>query len=309
MFAAIALTACSTVSAPLQEMPTCTSKLAGQAGAVDLSMTAGSGRRVPTTVFFPGSAGTYPIIAFSHGAFAAPRRYDAMLSPLAAAGYIVIAPMHRDSEEFGLDKAPSQQEVWATRNKDLTLALSLPSEVRSMLENRGIVPNDSAKVAMGHSYGALIAQLAGGARALIPVGAGSDAQSGDEAAKLRSVIAWSPPGPTPGMMADTGWASMAAPSLTITGTKDVLPGFIDDWQAHTSSFDAAPSGKKALWVGEDVDHYFGGAFGRIKPIDTQTRRLFARALQRTAQFLDRTTGDQTPCQLPASFEGESFKEG
>ena len=270
-----------------------------------MNVEASDGRQVPMTVFHPTSAGPYDVIAFSHGAFATPERYNAILRPIAAAGYIVIAPMHRDSEEFPSQPKPSQSEVWETRNQDLALAMSIPAGLRIALEQLHIYPRDARPVAMGHSYGALIAQLSGGAKAAQPTGT----KPSQEETMASAVIAWSPPGPMPGMMEKSGWASVAVPNLTITGTKDVLPGFIDDWQLHTESFINAPSGNKSLWVGEGIDHYFGGAFGRIKRVSDDHERLFRNALERTVAFLDQSVGVRPACQMPASTSGVRFQSG
>ncbi|MEM8724685.1 MAG: hypothetical protein AAGE86_04095, partial [Pseudomonadota bacterium] len=94
--------------------------------AFEASVLSETGRQIPTMVLHPEEPGTYPLIVFSHGAFAAPDRYLKMLGPLSAAGNIVIAPMHVDSEEFERAQRPGAAETWQTRNEDVKLALSLP---------------------------------------------------------------------------------------------------------------------------------------------------------------------------------------
>ena len=233
----------------------------------ETTVTAADGRAVPMTIIAPVKRGRYPLIAFSHGNFAAPARYRAMLDPIAAAGYVIAAPMHVDSELMPRDKPPAQQRVWQTRNEDLALALAATP------------PNADRRrrAVMGHSYGALNAQIASGAVAI------------DGPARLRvrprAVIAWSPPGPLPGLIEASGWSSIATPSLTITGTRDVLPGFIDNWELHRTAHDNTPRGKRWLWVGTDVDHYFGGMFGRERPAAAEDKRLFDRAIATAIAFL------------------------
>ena len=56
------------------------------------------GRTVQHTLWQPERAGSYPLMVFSHGAFSAPQRYDALLSELAGMGFVVAAPLHIDSE-------------------------------------------------------------------------------------------------------------------------------------------------------------------------------------------------------------------
>lgn len=268
----------------------------------------GKDRAVEFTVFAPIKAGAYPLIAFSHGAFAAPDRYTEMLEPLAGAGFIVLAPMHVDSEDYpraqGETERPPHPITWATRNEDYALALDPSGAVVTALGAKGLALDAQRKVALGHSYGALIAQLPGGAKAFEPDGS----QVNRTNVNVDAVVGWSPPGPMPGFMANEGWSSLTAPSLTLTGTADILPGFIDDWKAHKASHDFAPEGQRALWVGEGVDHYFGGVFGRVKPVSDQERALFGRALATTLHFIETRSDVSQPCQLGAPIPGETFEE-
>ncbi len=271
-------------------------------------ITGADNRTIPLTIHAPLEPGTYPLIAFSHGAFAAPDRYSALLEPLAAAGFIVIAPMHIDSEDYpraqGEPERPPHPVTWATRNEDFALALDPPGPLRELLAKSGLALDPERRIALGHSYGGLIAQLPGGALAFEPDGT----QVSRANPAVDAVIAWSPPGAMPGLMAQEGWASLTAPSLTITGTADILPGFIDDWQAHTASHEHAPQGRRALWVGEGIDHYFGGVFGRVKPPSERERALFDRALATTLHFIESRSGASPACWLGGSVPGESYQE-
>lgn len=252
----------------------------------ETSLTASGGRAVPMTIIAPIKPGRYPLIAFSHGAFAAPSRYRAMLDPIAAAGYIIVAPMHVDSELMPHDKPPSQQYVWLTRNEDLALALAATP------------PNADRRrrAAMGHSYGALNAQVAAGA-----VPANPPERPG---ALPQALVAWSPPGPFPGLIEASGWSSITTPSLTITGTSDVMPGFIDNWELHRAGYDNTPRGKRWLWVGTGINHYFGGMFGREKPASPQDKRLFDRAIATTIAFLDMSFKRRNGCPVGDAVPGE-----
>ena len=54
-----------------------------------------SSRSIPTTVLYPTGAPTgtrFPVLVFGHGLGASPKPYLALLSPIASAGYIVVAP-------------------------------------------------------------------------------------------------------------------------------------------------------------------------------------------------------------------------
>lgn len=256
----------------------------------ETSMTAPNGRAVPMTIIAPTGRGRYPVIAFSHGNFAAPSRYRAMLDPVAAAGYVVVAPMHVDSELMPHDKPPSQATVWQTRNEDLALALAATPR-NADRRRRGV---------MGHSYGALNAQVAAGA---VPANPPSSRSS----ALPQTLVAWSPPGPFPGLIEPAGWSSIATPALSITGTADILPGFIDKWELHKVAHEQTPKGNRWLWVGNGINHYFGGMFGREKPASPDDQRLFARAVATTVAFLDKSFNRRRACPLGQAVAGEMLE--
>ena len=279
----------------------CKDRLAGEAQEFNLMAETADGRQVPITVFAPATGGMYPLAAFSHGAFAAPDRYRAMLEPLAAAGFVVAAPMHVDSEDFAHEVPPSQSETWLTRNADMALALAPPSSVIDELRNRDLSLDPERTAAFGHSYGALIAQLTAGAQATEPSGVSPDRRN----SAVNVVVGWSPPGPVPGFIEAEGWNSLAVPSLTITGTTDVFASSTDGWQVHAASYENAPSGLGALWVGEGIDHYSGGMFGREKPTAAASQRLFKQALEVSLEFLESGVGADNPCLLGEAIEGET----
>lgn len=257
--------------------------------AKESTLIAPGGRAVPVTIIAPSKPGRYPLIAFSHGNFSAPSRYRAMLDPIAAAGYVIVAPMHVDSELMPRGTPPSQEYVWQTRNEDFALALA------AKLAN----VDPRSRAAMGHSYGALNAQIAAGAR---PANAPTMPQMAPQ-----TLVAWSPPGPYPGMIAPRDWSTISTPSLTITGTSDILPGFIDDWQAHKVAHDNTPKGKRWLWVGAEIDHYFGGMFGREKAASGDENRLFGRAIATTIAFLDKSLKKRRPCPVGDVIAGETLE--
>jgi dienelactone hydrolase len=255
----------------------------------EIMIAATGGRVVPVTIIGPTKPGRYPLIAFSHGNFAAPSRYRAMLYPIAAAGYVVVAPMHVDSELMKHDKPPSQQFVWQSRNEDMALALAATP----------VNTDPKRRAAMGHSYGALNAQIA----------AGATPANGPEKLKLlpQSLVAWSPPGPFPGLIEAKDWSTISTPSLTITGTSDILPGFVDQWELHRTAHDNTPKGKRWLWVGTGINHYFGGMFGREKPASSDEKRLFDRAIATTIAFLGKSLKQPNACPVGNTVSGEMLQ--
>lgn len=281
-------------------------KSCAQAGTFPVAIekrdiSAPDGRVVPFEIIRPDKPGTYPFLIFSHGANASPDRYLAMLHPIAAAGYIVAAPMHMDSEDMQNDVKPDREKIWLSRGEDIMLGLSRPASLSEQLAKSGIAIDADRIGAIGHSYGALLVQLVGGAKSGMPTPLVRDPQ-------VRAIVAYSPPGALPPMMKQSGWASMAVPSLTITGTADILPGFADDWRVRRQAFDNAPQGSRSLWIGKDIDHYFGGVFGREKPADDNSKALFDRSIATSIAFFDRHLDVANPCAVGPAIEGETLIE-
>jgi len=243
-----------------------------------------NGHQYSTAIFHPNKPGKYPLVIFSHGNFGSPDRYHKLLKPIAVAGYILVAPIHQDAEILALDPKPTPDRIWQTRNNEIAHLGSIPSQLSDLLIPMGTNIDRNNIAVMGHSYGALIAQLAAGAVASDPGGS----RPNRKLAGVDALVAFSPPGRLPNTIDAKGWSSIDVPSLTVTGSADILPGFIDDWRLHKAGYEATPKGARWLWVGKGVDHYFGGSFGREKPVEPEIAELFDHALAATIQFLDRT---------------------
>ncbi len=247
----------------------------------------GAGERPIDVTLFTAERGCddCTLIVFSHGAFSAPERYTAILEPWVRSGFVVAAPMHVDSELHAARADYSGNDWVRTRVEDYERSVAA---LRRDGVGRSDVRLSGTVIAAGHSFGALIAQLAAGAELDPAVGVASAATD----ARPIGVIALSPPGPMDNYMSATGWSKVERPSLVVTGTADVLPNFVPEWELHTVSYDAAPAGSAYLAVFDDIDHYFNGAFGRPGPdgyvSNTETAMLntlvvdFMRALERGA---------------------------
>lgn len=245
-------------------------------------LAASGDRAVDVTICAPLDLPDDPIgIVFSHGANAAPSRYGVLLTHWARAGLVVCAPMHLDSEEHAARIIDNPSKVRRTRVEDFALV--------SAALARGIagLPPITRHAAVGHSYGALIAQVAGGA-ALDPT-AEVGSFSGPEPF---CVVALSPPPPMPRVIDAAGWSRCVVPMLCVTGTADVMPGFVDDWRQHLVSCDAAPRGVSMVF--ERMDHYFDGAFGRLRPGDAQRGEAVERLNTGVVGFIHACAGLSTP---------------
>ncbi len=257
-------------------------------------MTTSDGHQFTLELIHPTLTGEYPLVLFSSGAFGSPDRYRKLLMPIAEAGYVIAAPIHRDAEVLALDPQPGPQEVWQTRNSEIAYLATAQDQIERLLEGTDISLAEGDLAVMGHSYGALIAQLGAGAIATEPDGSQPDGTLPE----LDALVAFSPPGPIADRIDSEGWASIAVPSLTVTGTEDTLPGFIDDWRLHLVGHEATPEGARWLWIGDDVDHYFGGSFGREKPVEPEIEMLFNHAVATTIAFLDLHLNDAPPPTSP-----------
>jgi len=208
------------------------------------------GRNISTRVLTPDGCMDCPLVIFSHGANAAYDRYDALVVPLAQAGYRVAIPNHTDSEDH-FERAAYTPTDW------------LPTRV----EDYNIIAEQydtSFRIAAGHSFGAMIAQIAGGAEMSSDIKIDPEYLPG-------AVLAYSPPGPIPNYIDSEGWSKMKVPSLITTGTKDIVPMMADQWELHLASHEAAPLGTSFALIYANMDHYMNGAYGRETQASTSER--------------------------------------
>ena len=254
----------------------------------------GDGRQVPVRRWQPPGK-PRGFIPFSHGANSSGAKYDRLCGALAAAGFCVCAPTHADSPDHpGGGKIPREQGI--------------PLRLADM---RGLIAEGVAAglpvIAAGHSYGALIAQMLGGA-------------GGAPEAAVEAVIAWSPPGPlTPAIIAGLSgplppaftadlWKTMARPMFVETGTADMLPIMAPTWDVHRVSHDVAP-GPGVLFVGEGVDHYFGNIICRPERTEPPQEAQFADALAVTLAFANAVLAGKPLAPLARSKQpGKSWVE-
>ncbi|MET0336645.1 MAG: alpha/beta hydrolase [Caulobacter sp.] len=214
------------------------------------------GREVSLSLWKPASP--RGVILFSHGAGSWPWRYHELLSQWRDAGFLVVAPLHMDSQ-----KHPNRQT-------DLKAALGL--RVADMVVAGTIADRTAAGLprgAAGHSYGALGAMIAGGA--LEPMISARDKQ-------VKAVVAISSPGVIPGLIAPNAYQSLAVPSLTITGDADVVPHFVTAPKDHLRAFETAPAGDRYAMVLKGGTHDLIG-------LDFTTHPATAEAAAVSTEFL------------------------
>ncbi|MEO0574816.1 MAG: serine hydrolase [Pseudomonadota bacterium] len=222
----------------------------------EVTLDAGDGRTIPLRVFSPSEGcNACTLVFFSHGAGLSHESYTPLLSHWVRKGYVVAAPLHVDSQSH-----PSRNDYngldWVrTRVADYHLVTHALMSDDATVEG---VSFSGALIAAGHSFGALTAQIAGGATLDPQIGVHLSA----DAISPLGVIALSPPGPIDNYIAAAGWAKIDRPMLVVTGTNDTIENFTPQWTLHMAAYDAAPAGSAYGLVFEDIDHYFNGAFGR-----------------------------------------------
>lgn len=227
---------------------------------LELELEAENARKVPVWVTFPAAEICDPcqLIAFSHGAYATPPRYRRLIDAWAARGYVVVAARHVDSEESATRDDYDRTATLRTRLEDFGLLVT-SSKLRAAIDSLELELRDEV-IAAGHSFGALMAQASAGATLQeVPQLPESLLAARKQ---VTAVLALSPPPPMQNYVGAEDWARINRPMLVVTGTTDEFPGFVDDWQMHLASYEAAPDAPAYAMVFAEQDHYFNGAFGR-----------------------------------------------
>lgn len=206
-----------------------------------VSLATQDGRDIPVRVLTPEGCSVCPLIIFSHGANSTFDRYDALFLHIAKAGYRIAAPNHTDSEAHP-DRGSYKRSDWlSTRLEDY-------DAVAARYET-------NYRVAAGHSFGALIAQIAGG----------TETPSNVKINPMyfpKAILAYSPPGPIPNYIGPEGWLQIKVPSLVTTGTDDIVPKIAEQWELHLVSYESAPADLSYALIYEGMDHYMNGAYVR-----------------------------------------------
>lgn len=198
-----------------------------------VELTAPDGRTVDLSLW--QAADERGVVVFSHGFNGSPAAYDRILSTWIADGFTVVAPLHVDSLRHPHRADYNNQAAFMTRIVDLALTRDF---VRQSRAGKPIV-------AAGHSFGSLMSLIAAGAVTVV-------GPQGDP--DVKAVIAFSSAGDLPGLISPGTYTELHAPALMITGTEDLVPGYVSDWRGHRGPFDRSAPGDKMLLVVEGGDH-------------------------------------------------------
>lgn len=211
--------------------------------------------------------GVRPLIVFSPAFRLTNRDYVGLSSFWASHGYVVIRASHADAGAE-VDQTPTDLR---NRVRDITYILdSLPRLAQQYPELEGKI--DATKIAVaGHGHGTLVAMALGGAQTFPGAVRHADA-------RVKAVVAYSPPGPGMRGLTRESWTSLAVPALFVTGTADQGLEESETPESRLEAFALAPAGDKWLVVLQGARHgTFTGRFDNI--LDTAARER-ARAPDR-----------------------------
>lgn len=254
---------------------------------LDRTELAENGREIPYRVFRPAADCTpCDVIVFSHGNLATYDRYDVLLTDWAINGYVVVAPQHVDSEEHPQREAYLTTDSQPLRTEDYLVLSNRFAEDGFEFDGLNF---SGRQFAAGHSYGGLIALLAGGAEA-----ADNASNFPENAVDPLAIIAISPPGELDGRIDQNGYSKVDRPTLFVTGTTDILPGFIDAWETHLDAFEVSQEGFGYALIFEGMNHYFNGAFGRITPEGAASETAIDTLNAQILAFLAATASGEAP---------------
>ncbi|MFV8783958.1 alpha/beta hydrolase family protein [Microbulbifer sp. SA54] len=239
------------------------------------------------TAFYPESAGSFPLLLFSHGNFSDRRAYDRIIDHWVSHGYVVLAPDHLDAGGMlnGILAMTryGQDGVMKQRPRDLVNILDGLDQLAAQSAQLDRRIDRSRVAATGHSFGAFTAQMLGGADAAVP---GADSRLRDFDARIQAVVAISPPGPMFDMIDEQSWQNMTVPQLVTTGTWDVEARFFRDWRLHAMSYERGAKGLNNLLVTEGADHYFGNLICRLEREAEPQEQALLMANAVSLAFLD-----------------------
>lgn len=241
-------------------------------------------------VYYPKGDGLFPVIVFSHGFGADKDAFAPIGKHWASHGYVSIHPQHADGGSVdrlrnkkandkedeanaeakaaaGLDREKLRERLKqgggfqgiggspdqiANRVRDVTAVIDGLDQVEGKVpELKGKLDREKIGVS-GHSYGACVSMLIGGATIDVDGKAKSFADP-----RVKCIVPISAAGSGEYGLTKESWKAFNRPALYVTGTKDVRPGHEFAWRKEP--FDLSPEGDKYLLIVDGANHVsFGG---------------------------------------------------
>ncbi len=194
-------------------------------------------RTLELHVFVPATK-PRAVIFVSHGGGSNVDAMSGVIVRLLKENFAVLAPLHTDSVSLPESKRENLQTAFGSRMADMTATAAYARQRFAGLPLGGL----------GYSYGSLFAMMAGGAVDYVaPV----------KVPEMKAVLTFSSAGLIPGLiMPDQAFSRLAVPTMMITGTRDVVPGFAPDPAVHLVPFEKAPAGDRYALIVKDATHEF-----------------------------------------------------
>lgn len=261
-------------------------------------------REIVVRVNYPDGKGPFPVIVFSHGFGASKDAFGPISQHWASHGYVCVHPQHADARTGGkADEAGSTQSDKKTlrdrlgqgglgglnspgklsdRVADVTAVLDALDQIETAIPAlKGQLDRKRIGVG-GHSYGACVSMLVGGAT----VEVGGMAKSFADP-RVKCVLPISAAGAGEYGLSKDSWNRFAVPALYVTGTKDIRPGHDPGWRKEP--FDGSPAGDKFFLNIEGANHFsFGGgpSGGRLAALGGRMESFTPLVKTATVAFWD-----------------------
>ncbi|MCS6947459.1 MAG: alpha/beta fold hydrolase [Steroidobacteraceae bacterium] len=239
---------------------------------------------VPVRVFWSRRSSRAPLVLFSHGAYSTNNLYDPVLTAWAAAGFVVLAPTHRDSTSFAVERGTNDPRFFDWRLEDMATVLAASDALAEKLPalDRRVDPGRIA--ATGHSFGGLVAQTLAGATYFDPR---TGATQSRRDPRVRAAIVFSGAGRFAPLLRTEDFAALQVPLLVTVGTEDLAQApNLTGYQWRREPFDLAGSPQRYLLTLRGADHYLGGLVGRTDlPLAPQARSWLDEFTRVTIAFL------------------------
>jgi predicted dienelactone hydrolase len=205
-------------------------------------------REVPTTVYYPEDAGTFPVIVISHGLGGDRSHYTYLAKHLVSHGYVVIVPEHVGSSSrlnaFELAEALYDENEARDRSDDVSFVLDMAADW-NVSHSKLAGKMDLTQIGVtGHSYGGATAFFMGGADVDFD---DHHENIGDSRVKAVVPMAAGDIGGTSPWFDDTSFDHYDVPCMLIAGTQD-------GWLEKKAAYDDMPGGDKYFTALQNVDH-------------------------------------------------------
>ncbi|MBZ5569434.1 MAG: alpha/beta fold hydrolase [Acidobacteriia bacterium] len=252
-------------------------------------------------IYYPEGPGPFPVVIFSHGAFASREAYSALGQYWASYGYVSIHPSHADSRQDSGYRGTLRQvlldsRLWRSRPKDISFVIDSLAQIERLAPTlKGKL--DRARIGVGgHSYGAYTAVAIGGATVLMP---GAKAPQSFADKRVRAIVALSPQGEGEMGLTSRSWEHIRVPMLAMYGSRDFgTQRRTPTWRSQP--FNGAPEGDKYDVELQGATHFtFVGPFRR-RAIETN---LFKCAKLETIAFWDTYLKDDEAAREYLAYEG------